>query len=88
MSLIRTDASYGTMNVLFSEALPEVQAVLSGGGDERWEKEAPVAPVRKWEAGEVVGERRCANPDCDTTLHVFMHNLSPEVQDALNGRKV
>ena len=23
---------------------------LSGGGDERWEKEAPVAPVRKWEA--------------------------------------
>ena len=28
----------------------EVQAALSGGGDERWEKEAPVAPVRKWEA--------------------------------------
>ena len=26
------------------------KAVLSGGGDERWEKEAPVAPVRKWEA--------------------------------------
>ena len=47
----------------------------------------PVAPVRKWKAGEVVGERRCSNPDCHTTLHVFMHNLSPEVQDALNGRK-
>ena len=46
-----------------------------------------VAPVRKWEAEEVVGERRCANPDCDTTLHVFMHNLSPEVQAALKGRK-
>ena len=29
---------------------PEVQERLSGGGDERWEKEAPVAPVRKWEA--------------------------------------
>ena len=29
-----------------------VLAALSGGGDERWEKEAPVAPVRKWEAEE------------------------------------
>ena len=28
------------------------KAVLSGGGDERWEKEAPVAPVRKWEMEE------------------------------------
>ena len=34
------------------ELKPEVQAALSGGGDERWEKEAPVAPVRKWEAEE------------------------------------
>lgn len=48
-------------------------------------KPEPVAPVRKWEAGEVVGERRCSNPDCHTTLHVFMHNLSPEVQAALSG---
>ena len=32
------------------ELKPEVQAALFGGWDERWEKEAPVAPVRKWEA--------------------------------------
>ena len=75
------------------ELKPEVQAALSGGGDERWEKEAPVAPVRKWEAEDVVGEivfhesSSVLGDDGERSIDVRFEELSPEVQDALNGRK-
>ena len=70
------------------ELKPEVQAALSGGGDERWEKEAPVAPVRKWEADVVVGELRLEEYGLHGCATIYVKDLSPEVQDALNGRKV
>ena len=63
------------------------KAVLSGGGDDRWEKEAPVAPVRKWEADVVVGELGLEEYGLHGCATIYVKDLSPEVQDALNGRK-
>ena len=69
------------------------KAVLSGGGDERWEKEAPVAPVRKWEPQDIVGEivfhesSSILDDDSEKSVDVRFEDLSPEVQDALKGRR-
>ena len=51
---------------------------------------APVAPVRKWEADTVVGKhvlRRADELGGIKAVELKFRDLSPEVQDALNGRK-
>ncbi len=51
-------------------------------------KEAPVAPVRMWEAENVVcGQGPYVRGLRGEDSRVYFQDLSPEVQDALNGRK-
>ena len=50
-------------------------------------KPEPVAPVRKWEADVVVGELGLEEYGLHGCATIYVKDLSPEVQDALNGRK-
>ena len=84
------------LNIAFSEGkkvnekwLKEYQFQLNAAHGQ-----APVAPVRKWEAEDVVGEivfhesSSVLGDDGERSIDVRFEDLSPEVQDALNGRKV
>ena len=59
----------------------------SGGGDERWEKEAPVAPVRKWEAEEEGMSLRDEKlKDADLSLGDVQKSQKPWVKHNFGNR--
>ena len=58
--------------------------------DDGWQCDcgyAPVAPVRKWEADVAVGELGLEEYGLHGCATIYVKDLSPEVQDALRGRK-
>jgi hypothetical protein len=74
------EGRWATPLEIATDEMKLIQALLTS-------KPEPVAPVRKWEAEDEVGKLGPGEM-FDEGGMIYFQDLSPEVQDALRGRKV